>query len=190
MAISKAGSNAALRSGTSYRQGLAADLEDLVTNSGLRQAVTRAEAGQTGIDCFDAWVDELVHTGYLHNHARMWFASIWIFTYEASLADRRRFFLSLLAGRRPSLEHVELALGCRTAYARQDLRSPSLEHREVHRWSVCAGTLRLRNRSDVTGLERAERAAVRATDTRFCCAGTGQGNGSSCSPRTIVCQKH
>lgn len=64
----------------SYRQGLATDLEDLETNSGLRQAVTRAEAGQTGIDCFDAWVDELVHTGYLHNHARMWFASIWIFT--------------------------------------------------------------------------------------------------------------
>ncbi|MBO9426276.1 deoxyribodipyrimidine photolyase [Labrenzia sp. R4_1] len=65
---------------TSYQQGLTADLEDLEKNSGLRQAVTRAEAGQTGIDCFDAWVDELVHTGYLHNHARMWFASIWIFT--------------------------------------------------------------------------------------------------------------
>jgi deoxyribodipyrimidine photo-lyase len=36
--------------------------------------------GQTGIDCFDAWVGELVETGWLHNHARMWFASIWIFT--------------------------------------------------------------------------------------------------------------
>jgi deoxyribodipyrimidine photo-lyase len=39
-----------------------------------------AIAGQTGIDCFDAWVAELKNTGYLHNHARMWFASIWIFT--------------------------------------------------------------------------------------------------------------
>ena len=39
-----------------------------------------ALSGQTGIDCFDAWVTELVETGYLHNHARMWFASIWIFT--------------------------------------------------------------------------------------------------------------
>jgi deoxyribodipyrimidine photo-lyase len=39
-----------------------------------------AMAGRTGIDCFDAWVRELVTTGYLHNHARMWFASIWIFT--------------------------------------------------------------------------------------------------------------
>jgi deoxyribodipyrimidine photo-lyase len=36
--------------------------------------------GQTGIDYFDAWVDELRTYGWLHNHARMWFASIWIFT--------------------------------------------------------------------------------------------------------------
>jgi deoxyribodipyrimidine photo-lyase len=36
--------------------------------------------GQTGIDCFDAWTHELIETGWLHNHARMWFASIWIFT--------------------------------------------------------------------------------------------------------------
>ena len=36
--------------------------------------------GQTGLACFDAWATELVDTGYLHNHARMWFASIWIFT--------------------------------------------------------------------------------------------------------------
>ena len=39
-----------------------------------------ALAGQTGIAGFDAWAQELVTTGYLHNHARMWFASIWIFT--------------------------------------------------------------------------------------------------------------
>ena len=37
-------------------------------------------AGRTGIAGFDAWAEELVATGYLHNHARMWFASIWIFT--------------------------------------------------------------------------------------------------------------
>ena len=39
-----------------------------------------ALAGKTGIAGFDAWAQELVSTGYLHNHARMWFASIWIFT--------------------------------------------------------------------------------------------------------------
>jgi deoxyribodipyrimidine photo-lyase len=37
-------------------------------------------AGGTGIACFDAWAEELTATGWLHNHARMWFASIWIFT--------------------------------------------------------------------------------------------------------------
>jgi deoxyribodipyrimidine photo-lyase len=39
-----------------------------------------AVTGRTGIDGFDDWARELVETGYLHNHARMWFASIWIFT--------------------------------------------------------------------------------------------------------------
>jgi deoxyribodipyrimidine photo-lyase len=39
-----------------------------------------AVAGRTGIDAMDAWVRELVDTGYLHNHTRMWFASIWVFT--------------------------------------------------------------------------------------------------------------
>jgi deoxyribodipyrimidine photo-lyase len=42
--------------------------------------VQQAFDGETGIDCFDHWVRELKDTGYLHNHARMWFASIWIFT--------------------------------------------------------------------------------------------------------------
>ncbi len=39
-----------------------------------------AVTGETGIAAFDAWSKELVETGYIHNHARMWFASIWIFT--------------------------------------------------------------------------------------------------------------
>jgi len=39
-----------------------------------------AVAGKTGIAGFDAWARELVAMGFLHNHARMWFASIWIFT--------------------------------------------------------------------------------------------------------------
>jgi deoxyribodipyrimidine photo-lyase len=42
--------------------------------------LSHAAAGTTGIDCFDAWTIELRDTGYLHNWARMQFASIWIFT--------------------------------------------------------------------------------------------------------------
>ncbi len=55
-----------------------ARLED--QSGGWRRDYDRAVAGHTGIDCFDAWIGELVEYGYLHNHARMWFASIWIFT--------------------------------------------------------------------------------------------------------------
>ena len=39
-----------------------------------------AISSNTGIECFDNWVSELLSNGYLHNHTRMWFASIWIFT--------------------------------------------------------------------------------------------------------------
>jgi len=46
----------------------------------LEARYSEAVQGRTGIDCFDAWASELIETGYLHNHARMWFASIWIFT--------------------------------------------------------------------------------------------------------------
>lgn len=55
--------------------------------------VIAAEEGRTGIDCFDAWARELVETGYLHNHARMWFASIWIFTLRLPWPLGADFFL-------------------------------------------------------------------------------------------------
>jgi deoxyribodipyrimidine photo-lyase len=47
---------------------------------GIGAAYLAATEGRTGIDAFDHYAKELVETGYLHNHARMWFASIWIFT--------------------------------------------------------------------------------------------------------------
>lgn len=46
----------------------------------LHDRVQNTESGATGIDCLDAWVKELHQTGYLHNHVRMWFASIWVHT--------------------------------------------------------------------------------------------------------------
>ncbi len=65
---------------TAYRHGLAADRARAAEDRGLTKRLAKAEAGATGIDAFDAWAEELAETGYLHNHARMWFASIWIFT--------------------------------------------------------------------------------------------------------------
>jgi hypothetical protein len=53
---------------------------DRAVDAGVPAGYEEAVAGRTGIDAMDAWVRELVDTGYLHNHTRMWFASIWIFT--------------------------------------------------------------------------------------------------------------
>ena len=64
----------------SYRKGLEADFADIDRDRRLRRDLNRAMDGQTGLDYFDVWARELQDTGYLHNHARMWFASIWIFT--------------------------------------------------------------------------------------------------------------
>jgi deoxyribodipyrimidine photo-lyase len=63
-----------------YAGRVARDVDGLATQGGLRRAYDDAVSARTGIACFDAWARELVETGYLHNHARMWFASIWIFT--------------------------------------------------------------------------------------------------------------
>jgi deoxyribodipyrimidine photo-lyase len=52
-----------------------------------------AVAGQTGIEGFDDWARQLVVTGWLHNHARMWFASIWIFTLRLPWELGADFFL-------------------------------------------------------------------------------------------------
>ena len=63
-----------------YCADLQTDILNLERDRKLRREVEAAQSGQTGLDYFDAWAEELVETGYLHNHARMWFASIWIFT--------------------------------------------------------------------------------------------------------------
>lgn len=52
----------------------------LATDGNLAARYAEAVSARTGIDAFDFWVRELVDTGYLHNHARMSFASIWCFT--------------------------------------------------------------------------------------------------------------
>ncbi|MBY6204126.1 FAD-binding domain-containing protein [Halomonas denitrificans] len=71
-------------------------------NNGWTKAWQEAEAGRTGIACFDDWVAELKATGYLHNHARMWFASIWIFTLKLPWALGADFFLRHLVDADPA----------------------------------------------------------------------------------------
>ncbi|MCH8490780.1 MAG: aldo/keto reductase, partial [Oceanicaulis sp.] len=65
-----------------YRAGLAGDLDALERDGALAQRYTAAIEGRTGLECFDAWARELNETGWLHNHTRMWAASIWIYTLD------------------------------------------------------------------------------------------------------------
>ena len=52
--------------------------------------------GKTNIECFNEWVNELKNYNYLHNHTRMWFASIWIFTLNLPWQLGAEFFMQHL----------------------------------------------------------------------------------------------
>ena len=60
------------------------------------QSYLDAIEGKTNVDCFNQWVIELKESNYLHNHTRMWFASIWIFTLELPWQLGAEFFMKYL----------------------------------------------------------------------------------------------
>jgi hypothetical protein len=60
------------------------------------QNYLNAIEGKTDLECFNQWVNELKENNYLHNHTRMWFASIWIFTLELPWQLGAEFFLQNL----------------------------------------------------------------------------------------------
>ena len=60
------------------------------------QEYLSAIEGKTNINCFNEWVNELKENNYLHNHTRMWFASIWIFTLELPWQLGAEFFMQHL----------------------------------------------------------------------------------------------
>ncbi|WP_254694079.1 FAD-binding domain-containing protein [Sulfitobacter sp. SK012] len=76
-----------------YQSGLQDALNAVESDIHRKTDCDDAMAGRTGIACFDQWCDELKATGYLHNHARMWFASIWIFTLRLPWELGADFFL-------------------------------------------------------------------------------------------------
>ncbi|MFN3808586.1 FAD-binding domain-containing protein [Asticcacaulis sp.] len=78
---------------TRYVAYLISDEAESVRATGDYQA---AVEGRTGIDAFDVWASELITTGYLHNHARMSFASIWVHTLRLPWQLGADFFLEHL----------------------------------------------------------------------------------------------
>ncbi len=66
--------------------------EEFRENNNYKNAIE----GKTNIDCFNEWVNELKNNNYLHNHTRMWFASIWTFTLELPWQLGAEFFMKHL----------------------------------------------------------------------------------------------
>ena len=72
------------------------DLNNLNNEFRNNQNYLDAIEGKTNIECFNQWVNELKENNYLHNHTRMWFASIWIFTLELPWQLGAKFFMQHL----------------------------------------------------------------------------------------------
>tara|TARA_A100001011_G_scaffold355984_1_gene399665 strand:- start:1783 stop:2922 length:1140 start_codon:yes stop_codon:yes gene_type:complete len=72
------------------------DLNNLNNEFRNKQNYLDAIEGKTNIECFNQWVNELKENNYLHNHTRMWFASIWIFTLELPWQLGAKFFMQHL----------------------------------------------------------------------------------------------
>ena len=68
------------------------DLKTIEENENYQKAIN----AQTDIQCFNDWVRELKENNYLHNHTRMWFASIWIFTLNLPWQKGAEFFMKHL----------------------------------------------------------------------------------------------
>lgn len=58
-----------------------------------RQRLSRIEAGEGDVAVMNRFACELVTTGYLHNHARMWFASYWVHVERLPWELGAEFFL-------------------------------------------------------------------------------------------------
>jgi len=72
------------------------DLNEIKMKYQNNENYLNAINGKTNIDCFNYWVGELKKYNYLHNHTRMWFASIWIFTLELPWQLGAEFFMKHL----------------------------------------------------------------------------------------------
>ena len=77
---------------TDYLESLGSLREKFRDNKEYLNAIE----GNTDIECFNEWVKELKENNYLHNHTRMWFASIWIFTLDLPWQLGAEFFMQHL----------------------------------------------------------------------------------------------
>ena len=67
---------------------------------------------KTDIECFDNWTKELIENNYLHNHVRMWYASIWIHTLKLPWQLGADFFMKHLVDGDPASNTLSWEMGC------------------------------------------------------------------------------
>ncbi|MDC0363915.1 DNA photolyase [Candidatus Pelagibacter sp.] len=72
------------------------ELDKIKSEFKNKQNYLDAIEGKTNIECFNQWIIELKENNYLHNHTRMWFASIWIFTLGLPWQLGAEFFMQHL----------------------------------------------------------------------------------------------
>ncbi len=72
------------------------DRDKLIEELGNKKFYLNAISANTNLSFFNKWVNTLKDDGYLHNHVRMWFASIWIFTLKLPWQLGADFFMQHL----------------------------------------------------------------------------------------------
>jgi len=116
---------------------------DQILSTSDRNRFDCAIRGETDLPYFNAWCDELISTGYLHNHVRMWFASIWIFTLKLPWELGARFFLDHLLDGDPAANTLSWRWvgGLQTAGKHYVARADNIAKYSGGRWCPKPGEL-------------------------------------------------
>lgn len=82
-----------------HGNGIYSEIEPPKVKLGYAAVSEAVKQGKTGLPCMDAFITELLTTGYIHNHARMWLASYIVHHLKMDWRDAADWFeLHLLDG--------------------------------------------------------------------------------------------
>lgn len=120
---------------------------------GISARVAEVASGRSGVAMMDRFARELIETGYMHNHARMWFASYWIHVERLPWALGADFFLRHLLDADPASNTLSWrwVAGLQTKGKTYLVRRSNLEKYADPEWM-----------EDTTGLDRLEDSKVAA----------------------------
>jgi deoxyribodipyrimidine photo-lyase len=119
----------------------------------VRRRAEEVAAGRSGVAVMDRFARELLTTGYLHNHARMWWASFWIHVERLPWEWGADFFLRYLLDADPASNTLSWrwVAGLQTPGKVYLVRRSNLERFADPSWL-----------EDTTGLQRLDDSRVQA----------------------------